>query len=68
MELGYRDPFTYKTLPLIPSMSLTSHVLNIENLIHKHMNVEVHQYLHELSSGIDPRQSKWYKNIVDKCF
>ena len=68
MELGYRDPFTYKTLPLIPSMSLTSHVLNIENLIEKHMNVAVHQYIHELSSGIDPQESKWYKNIVDKCF
>jgi hypothetical protein len=68
MELGYRDPFTYRKLPLLPSMRLTTHVLNIENLIRKHMNVEVHQYIHELSSGMDPQESKWYKNIVDKCF
>lgn len=66
MELGYRDPFTYKTLPLIPSIQLTNHVLNIESLIHKHRNVAVHQYIHELMSGKDPRDSKWYKNIVDK--
>ena len=66
MELGYRDPFTYKKLPLLPSMRLTTHVLNIENLIQKHMNVEVHQYIHELSSGMDPQESKWYKNVVDK--
>lgn len=66
MELGYRDPFTYKKLPLLPSMRLTTHVLNIENLVQRHMNVEVHQYIHELSSGMDPQDSKWYKNIVDK--
>jgi hypothetical protein len=66
MELGYRDPFTYKKLPLLPSMRLTTHVLNIENLVRKHMNVEVHQYIHELSSGMDPQESKWYKKVVDK--
>ena len=66
MELGYRDPFTYKQLPLLPSMRLTTHVLNIENLIQNRMNVEVHQYIHELSSGMDPQESKWYKNVVDK--
>ena len=66
MELGYRDPFTYKTLPLISSIELINHVLNIENLVRKHMNVEVHQYIHELSSGMDPQDSKWYKKVVDK--
>jgi hypothetical protein len=66
MELGYRDPFTYKQLPLLPSMRLTTHVLNIENLIQSRMNVAVHQYIHELSCGMDPQESKWYKNIIDK--
>lgn len=66
MELGYRDPFTYKKLPLLKSIELINHVLNIEKLIRDHRNVAVHQYIHELSSGIDPQNSKWYKNIVDK--
>jgi len=66
MELGYRDPFTYKKLTLLPSMRLTTHVLNIEKLIQQNRNVEVHQYIHELSSGGDPQESKWYQSIVDK--
>jgi hypothetical protein len=66
MELGYRDPFTYKKLPLLKSIELINHVLNIENLIRDRRNVEVHQYIHELSSGMNPQESKWYKNIVDK--
>jgi hypothetical protein len=66
MELGYRDPFTYRSLPLLPSMSLTTHILNVENLVHNRMNKELHQYLLELSEGKDPQKSKWYQSIVDK--
>jgi hypothetical protein len=66
MEQGYRDPFTYRSLPLLPSMSLINHVLNVENLVHNRMNKELHQYLLELSEGKDPRKCKWYQNIVDK--
>lgn len=54
--LGYRDPYTYKALPLLPSMALTTHVLNIERLVEGHRNQDLHQYVHLLMEGKDPRK------------
>lgn len=53
-EVGYRDPFTYKSLPVIESLRLTNHVLNVEALAKNYRNQELHQYLHLLSQGEDP--------------
>lgn len=60
MPLGYRDPMTYKDLDTVASMKLTNHVLNIEMLKEKRDNVGMHQYIHELMQGKDPRKSDWW--------
>lgn len=58
---GYRDPMTYrKSVGMIESMALTNHVLNIEGLVAGHYNVYLHQYVYELSKGLDPRESAWF--------
>lgn len=69
-ECGFRDPFTYrsehpaKRLGLIGRLALTNHVLDVERLARGFHNVELHQYLHELMQGNDPRESDWFKRIA----
>ena len=66
---GFRDPFTYRSehpshrIGMIARMGLTNHVLDVERLALEHRNVELHQYLHELMQGGDPRDSEWFKRL-----
>lgn len=66
---GYRDPITFRSehpsnrIGLTASVRLTSHVLDVERLAREHRNVELHQYIHELMQGGDPRESEWFKRM-----
>lgn len=63
--LGYRDPMTYRKADTITAMVLNSHVMNMEMLVGANDNVAKHQYMYELMSGEDPRQSEWFKRGYD---
>lgn len=56
MTLGHREARTYKALPLLPALALTTHVLNVERLVEERRNEDLHEYLHLLMQGKDPRQ------------
>lgn len=60
MELGYRDPMTFKKLATIPSLKLTNRVADLKYLIDNNENEHVHQYVHELMEGKDPCKSEWF--------
>lgn len=63
MSAGFRDPFTFKKLPILDWLPLNCHVLNLNRLAREFRNEALHQYVHELMQGMDPRQSDWFKRI-----
>lgn len=65
MERGYRDPMTYRRLPLVESMRVTRHVMTLAKLSSEFRNVALHQYVHELMQGKDPMESDWFRRIKD---
>lgn len=67
-EIGYRDPFTYKSLPTIESIRLTNHVLNVEALAKSYRNEALHEYLHLLSQGEDPRKNLMIRQALEQIF
>lgn len=64
MSLGYRRPFTFKKLPISDWLPLGCHVLTIQRLASEFRNEELHQYIHELMQGVDPRDSDWFKGVA----
>lgn len=64
MSLGHRDPMTFKKLPILEWLPLSCHVLTLERLARNFQNEALHQYVHELMRGQDPRESEWFKRLV----
>lgn len=51
MAIGFRDPHTYRKLPLVPALALTNRVLEVERLVREHRNSDLHQLLFDLSEN-----------------